>query len=472
MRHSLTRRKMLVSLGLGTGAFMLRELGGLSAAKADGEPLSEMPLLVFAYFSGGWDTLMSLDPRSQMQFGNPDGDIYAGYDVLAQNDTAIAQVMSETGGTGLVQPNGSAIEFGPAMGKLADDWADLCVVRGVNMGTLTHEVGRRYFITGKFPRGLQASGSALPTWIASKDPSAAAIPNLVVGGVESYNEGLDPKASALKINDNDDLSVVLQPIDPTLTLPAEVDDALLAYQSVDHCIHRQLDAGGMIAAHRAAYEKARIFQQGTLWQHFDFKANPAPEILEAYEHFGINPANPTLDLAGPKGQALIAAQALTQGVCQVVSIQPASGLDSHDDDWETLHAPRQRAAFDSLSDLIAWLKLKTDPNGAPFWDRTVLVCFSEFARGPNVNVRGGRDHHLASSCLVAGKGIKGNTIVGATTDDTYAAQPVNLADGTVDEGGVVVRPADVHATVCQALGLTHEHISNQEPKIIEAMLKP
>ena len=26
-----------------------------------------------------------------------------------------------------------------------------------------------------------------------------------------------------------------------------------------------------------------------------------------------------------------------------------------------------------------------DKNGKPFWDRTTLVCFSEFARGPIIN---------------------------------------------------------------------------------------
>ena len=63
--------------------------------------------------------------------------------------------------TGLVQPAGSNIAFGPAIGKLAaQHYQDLAVVRGVNMGTLTHEVGRRYFLTGKFPRGLAASGSS------------------------------------------------------------------------------------------------------------------------------------------------------------------------------------------------------------------------------------------------------------------------------------------------------------------------
>jgi hypothetical protein len=468
---SLPRRTMLFSLGLGTGAYLLREMGAPAVANAGGAPIDDLPLLVFAYFSGGWDTLMSLDPRDHKKFGNSNGGIETGYDVLASKDKYVADLLAKSGGTGLVTPAGSKITFGPNIGTLANEFADLCVVRGINMGTLTHEVGRRYFITGKFPRGLAASGSSLPTWVASGKPDAAPIPNLV-SGVESYNEGLDPRATGLKINSANDLAVVLRPVDPTLSLPSDLDDALFAFQQKDYCVHRQLDGGDMVAAQRAAYGKARAFMQGTLWSHFDFKANPDPKsaIYEAYTHFGVNPAAPTADLVGAKGQALIAAQALTNGVCQAVSIQPAAGLDTHDDDWETEQGPKQRAAWDAIADLISWLKKKTDPNGKPYWNRTVLVCFSEFARTPKLNVRGGRDHHLAGACLLAGKGIKGNRVIGGTTDNNFSALPIDVKTGAVAPKGVTVRPADIHATLCKAMGVSYEHISNQTPIVVDAIL--
>ena len=47
--------------------------------------------------------------------------------------------------------------FGPYLGDLLGHASKLAVVRGISMDTLTHEVGRRRFLTG----GFQASGSGL-----------------------------------------------------------------------------------------------------------------------------------------------------------------------------------------------------------------------------------------------------------------------------------------------------------------------
>ncbi len=469
----LTRRRMLSTLGLSAGAWLMRDLVLPTNANADAASLAKRPLLVFAYFSGGWDTLLTLDPRDGTKFNDPAARIQTGYDRVCSNVKAVETAMMTCAGTGLVKPAGSNITFGPAIGKIAQaHFKDLCVLRGVEMSTLTHEVGRRYFLTGKFPRGLAASGSSLPTWVVHDDPAASVIPNLVVGGVETYNEGLDPRSSGLMIRSSSDLSAILKPLvagnEPNDALKA----ALSAYAAQNHCIHEQIGTTGLVNAYRAAMQNAELLSEGTLWQNFDFKSNPSdPAIQELYAAFGINAASPTTDLAGPKGQVAIAAQALTQNISQVVSIQVASGLDTHDDDWESLHAPKLIAGFDALSDLISFLKAKMDPNGQPYWDRTMLVCFSEFARTPDINVRGGRDHHLANACLVAGMGIKGNQVIGATGMDDYASRTINLSTGAVEDGGAPMRPADIHATVLQAMGLSYDHISNQSPQVIDAMLK-
>jgi hypothetical protein len=92
------------------------------------------------------------------------------------------------------------------------------------------------------------------------------------------------------------------------------------------------------------------------------------------------------------------------------------------------------------------------------------------ARMAGMAVRDGRDHHLDSACLVAGAGIAGGKVIGATSDDTFSGQPIDPATGAVDPDGVPVRPADVHATILTAMGLGIEHISNQDPVIIDAML--
>ncbi|TKD12822.1 DUF1501 domain-containing protein [Polyangium fumosum] len=478
-KGQFSRRTLLGALGAASGALLLDGLLGLRHARADNVDPDTAPLLVMCEFSGGWDTLYSLDPRNHHDFGEPAGGIYTGFDMVTDGPTKKV-IEDETGGTGLVKPVGSSVAYGPTMSKLANThYKDLCVVRGMSMGTLTHEVGRRYFLTGKFPRGLAASGSSLETWWAAASGllDHHEIPNLVAGGAETYNEGLSPLASGLSVPSYNEMLQVLRPLNASLSLDGKVEQAAAKFHHDDYCLHQQLDARGkQISTHLSAWRSAQTLANGGLWKHFDFKPNPpaTSQLAKLYETFGVNPTNPGATLAGqPKGQAALAAQALVNGISQVVLLRLVNVTDAHfDDDWPSNHPARQRAGFDAVSDLITYLKNTLDGNGKPYWDRTTLLCFSEFARTPRINQQGGRDHHLASSCLVAGKGIRGNMAIGATRDTNYDVRPINLDTGAPDdEMGTIVKPSDVHATILTAAGLPYDHISNQDPKLIKAMLK-
>lgn len=470
-----SRRKLLATAGLGTGAFVLADVLGPNLAGATGVDIHKLPLLIFCEFSGGWDTLLSLDPRDHTdpKYSDPNNKVHTGYDLVADEDDAVASVMASTGNTGLVTPNGSNISFGPAMEKIAHaHYQDLCVVRGVDMGTLTHSVGRRYFLTGKFPRGLAPSGSSLPTWWSNDSSGLFAIPNLA-SRTEAFNEGLDPRATALRINNYGDLEDILKPLSPELEPRAKLAQALAKFQYTDHCLDEQIDVTTLTHAHHASFEKSLAFSSGEVWEYFDFKNNPDPnsQIAKVYEALEINPAGPVGALNGPKGQAAIAAQALTNGVSQAVSIELANGLDTHSDNWASAQASTQREGWEALSNLITYLKNTLDVNGEPFWNRTTIFCYAEFARTPRINQRGGRDHFLYSASLIAGPGIKGNQVIGANSDYDYSAMPIDVATGAPDENGIIVRPPDVHATVLEAMGMSHENVSNQSPVLLTAALK-
>lgn len=479
MKHKgISRRAMLGALGAGTGALVLDGFLGLRHAHADVADPDNAPLLIMCEFSNGWDTLYSLDPRNHQNFGDPGGGIYTGFDMVTDVLTK-AVIEDDTGGTGLVQPTGSNVAWGPAMGKLASEHMDdLCVVRGVNMSTLTHEVGRRYFLTGKLPRGLAASGSSLETWwtAATNALDGFQIPSLVGGGAETYNEGLSPLASGLSVPDYNAMLQVLRPLNAAVAIDGKVTQAAAQFHRGPFCVPRQLDATGQVTTHLSAWSSAQSLANGGLWKHFDFKPNPTAgsPLDKLYQTFGVNPANPGSALAGkPRGQAALAAQALTNRISQVVLLRLVSVTDAHfDDNWPSNHPAAQRSGFDAVSELITYLKNTEDKNGKSFWDRTTIVCFSEFARSPVINPQGGRDHHLSSACLIAGQGIKGNLAVGANKDSNYDARPMNLDTGAPDDdNGTFVRPSDVHATVLHAAKLPYDHISNQSPKLINAILK-
>jgi uncharacterized protein (DUF1501 family) len=154
-------------------------------------------------------------------------------------------------------------------------------------------------------------------------------------------------------------------------------------------------------------------------------------------------------------------------------VRLAQNLDDHTD-WADNQATTQLAGWDALGRLISYLKQAEfkGPGGGTIWSRTTLLVCSDFARGPRLNDRGGRDHHLASSCLVAGPGIAGDSLVGATSDNDMGVRKANLDTGVADdEGGQVIRPADVHATLLASMGLSYDHLSNTSPQVIGKLLK-
>ena len=99
-------------------------------------------------------------------------------------------------------------------------------------------------------------------------------------------------------------------------------------------------------------------------------------------------------------------------------------------------------------------------NSSGLLQQTTIVWMGEFGRTPQINDNGGRDHFPnAWSCVLAGAGIAGGSIVGKTSPDGME---------------VIDRPvaaADFLATVCRAVGVAPdtENISeDRRPiKIVE-----
>jgi uncharacterized protein (DUF1501 family) len=465
---SLSRRRFLEIAGLAGGAVALRSLTSPRLANAS----PDNPQLVLAcYLGGGSDQLLSFDPRdaSLAKFQGPAAyatggtGIHPAYDLVA--DARVKAVLAATAGSGL-QKKG-AITFGPAVpASLLGHGADLAVLRGVYMGTLTHEVGRRYFTTGKFPRGLAAAGSSLGTAVAAADGKDTLIPNLAISA-ETYNETFPAYASGIGVNSFDDVLSLLKPLGTALSTAS--DGAIAAYEAaIDDCTQRELNGGGLVDTFKQSRLKARTMISASASALFNFKV-PAPVGLDdLFTTLGINTV---ADFKGPKGNAAIAAQALTNGISQSVSLQMAGDLDDHND-WGDTHATGVADALDAIGNLITYLKKTPYKKGATMtWDHTTLLVFSEFARTPLLNGRAGRDHHLASSCLIAGPGIKGNQVFGATSDKDMVARNVDPTTGKPDDAaGIQLRPADIHATLLHSMGLSYDHLSNQSPQMLPALL--
>jgi len=424
-------RSSLLALGGTAGLSAMGGLGPLAGlARADAVPGADR-YFVFVYFSGGWDILLGLDPRDPRDFhsGNlSDTLIQPGYELL-DDEGHITDIISTNAG----------IKFGPYIGDIANHAEKVAVVRGMSMETLTHEAGRRRFITGKVPSGLLARGSSGATWLASHLGQGELIPQISVN-VESYNVDQPSFASALKVSNVPDLLRSLVPGASGLgTLEERQIDELLAQAAL--CPNPE--DSKLWQASEQARIGVRNMIEADLADYFDFQAN-TPEMEALRDHYGIA-ASGSSALATPEAQAAMASTALKRGISRVVSIRAnTQSLDTHYDNWTTDQGPIQERGWNAISRIIEDLESSEYENTGESWlDRTTIVAFSEFSRTARVNANTGRDHSLTNACLLVGGGVTGGRVIGASSDVGMEPTATDLATGMQSMDGEVVKPEHV-----------------------------
>jgi hypothetical protein len=149
------------------------------------------------------------------------------------------------------------------------------------------------------------------------------------------------------------------------------------------------------------------------------------------------------------GKALLLARRLaTAGVPMIAvhfnEMTVCDGWDTHSKNFEALQTELLPMLDQSLSALLSDL----DERGQ--LDETMVVCLGEFGRTPKINANAGRDHWgPCSSALLAGGGIRGGQVLGAS--DAIAAYPTTE----------LIDPVDIHATIYSRLGINpREHIED------------
>jgi uncharacterized protein (DUF1501 family) len=399
---------------------------------------------VFCYFSGGWDILLGLDPRDPRTFhaGNlADTLIQPGYELL-----------DDPGHWADIVDTSAGIQFGPYIGELAAHADKLAVVRGMSMETLTHEAGRRRFLTGKVPSGLLARGSSGATWLASRLGDTELVPQISVN-VESYNVDQPEFASALKVSSVPDLVRALQPAQSALgELEERQIDELLAQAAL--CPNPQ--ASRMWQGSEQARRGVRAMIEAELASHFDFQAN-TPEMEALRDRYGIA-ASGSAALTTPEAQAAMATTALKRGISRVVSIRANStSLDTHYDEWTTDQGPIQERGFNAIARMIEDLQgTEYGETGSSWLDHTTIVAFSEFSRTARLNATTGRDHSLTNAALLLGGGIKGGQVIGRSSDLGMEPTPTNLRTGAPDLGGEIVKPEHILRALMVDAGISED----------------
>ena len=184
----------------------------------------------------------------------------------------------------------------------------------------------------------------------------------------------------------------------------------------------------ILDGYRNAHEKAVRLMRSDAGEAFEVDSEP-DTLRDAYGR----------NLFGES--CLVARRLIERGVkCVEVSL---NGVDGNGGiGWDT-HADN----FNSVKSLCsvldpAWGTLLRDLSDRGMLDDTLVLWMGEFGRTPNITDAVGRDHFpLAYSAAVAGGGIRGGQVVGATTEDGTA-----IADRPV-------KVPDLLATCCEAVGV-------------------
>lgn len=194
----------------------------------------------------------------------------------------------------------------------------------------------------------------------------------------------------------------------------------------------------------------------------DFAANGGADVVQDHQRLYdkakrlvLSPRLKAFDLAQEKdevrdrygrtefGQGCLLARRLVERGVTFVEVESA-GWDTHDDNFKRVKT--LAGAVDP-----AFAALVADLKDRGLLEKTLVIWMGEFGRTPRINAKAGRDHHpLSFNMALAGGGIKGGQVVGATNDE-----------GTLVDRRPVTVP-DLFRTFCRALGIdaSKEYVSS------------
>lgn len=278
--------------------------------------------------------------------------------------------------------------------------------------------------------GLGSENESLPGFVVFTDPRGGPI-----GGAPNWGNGYMPAAfQGTPFRSTGDPIVDLTP-------PKEVGRErqrkwldYIAAMNEEHRARNPLDTE--LSARVASYELAYRMQT-----HATEAIDLNRESEETRRLYGIDQER--TQYFGR--QALMAARLVERGVRYVQLFSGGGNFqDSWDAHWDIKwnHETHCGETDQPMAALITDLKRRG------LFDSTLILWHGEFGRMPISQRMDGRDHNpYAFTVWMAGGGIKGGTVIGAT--DEYGYKAVES----------VKTVPDLHATVLHLLGLDHERLT-------------
>ncbi len=437
----MNRRQLLRTMGTGFGLAGLAQVLSANSAPILSNPLApkapHFPAtakhVIFLFLNGGPSQVDTFDPKPMLTK-------YNGQPLPSGNLKTERKTGNLLKSPFSFQKHGqSGIEFSEIFAQLGSHADDLCVIRSMNTDRPNHEPSLMMMNCGDKVAGRPSMGSWVTYGLGSENQNLPGYmvlcPGVPVIGPQLWTSSFLPavhQGTYIPNNEktvdklvqyihNKDLSSTDQR--RQLDLLAKLNRIEIAHDGEDPQLEASIQSAEI--AYRMQTEAPEVFD-----------ISKEPEAVRA--RYG----------DGDFGRGCLMARRLVERGVRMVQVYYGNGQpwDNHDD--ILIHRKLASQADGPISALLSDLK------ASGLLKETLVIIGGEFGRTPVVEVSGlvkvqnGRDHNSHGfSMVLAGGGVKGGTVYGATDDFGFAA---------IDKP---VHPHDLHATALHMLGFDHTKLT-------------
>jgi hypothetical protein len=348
-------------------------------------------------------------------------------------------------------------ELLPGLAKRADKYA---ILRAMHHQSNDHGVAGTIALTGSISGAVDLGGKAasgalqpstgaivgrlhkgrteLPPYVILGNPLHQGLKRVVGEGGGLLGSTYDP----FRLDFEPGVGLKL----PDVALPDGVSSQRLAAR---WDLRRMLDAAPAEVSRSSTMERHfelahNLIASASSLQALDVGQEP-PDIREAYGQHRF-------------GQCCLIARRLVEAGQPFVQVNWSTHVecpeDAGDGGWD-MHD----RYFQIMQDRHGWMldralsALLDDLGARGLLDSTLIVAVGEFGRTPKINEKAGRDHwNHCYSALIAGGGVKGGRVVGAS--DKHAEHPVDRPATPADLGATILARLGVGAADLTGIGLT------------------
>lgn len=436
MSAKWSRRQILERASIGFGSLAL---SGLLGAEGRPHKTPRVKNVIFCFMSGGVSHIDSFDPKPRLQkeAGQP-MPVPIDRTMFNENGNIMPSpwAFKHYGQCGM-----QVSDLFPHMGSVADD---LCLIRSMTVKFMEHAQANFYYHCGQPFTGFPSMGAWTTYGLGSESKN---LPGFVVlasgeiplGGINVYGSGFLPAVhqASFLYPERDEPLQDIRPKEADALQRRRLDFV----HQMDSQFLRQVENDSRVEAAIRNYETA-YRMQAAVPELCDLRG----ETEATRRLYGVDSEN--AGMAAYARQCLLARRLVERGVRFVeLTIVPPKGLGGGNS-WDQHGKLKEGHAANAMHVDQPIAALIKDLKARGLFDETLVLWSGEFGRTPFVQGSDGRDHCPSGFSLwLAGGGVKGGTIFGATDEYGYRA---------VEN---VLTIHDLHATILHLLGIDHERLT-------------